>query len=353
VPARTNIKGLLREELQRTFRVLDEPSFRLDQVLQWIYEKQATGFEQMTNLPAPLRQKLAAEFELNAVQKIHTRNATDTTEKYLFQLADHSLIETVLIPATPGLTSTSDRNTVCVSTQVGCAYGCRFCASGLAGVKRNLTTAEIVDQVWSLQKLTGQRVSNIVVMGMGEPLANYDNLMRALQIINAPWALGIGARKITVSTVGLAPQIRHLAEDPLQIRLAVSLHAATDEVRAKIMPVARKFSLKELIEACEYYSQTKGKMLTFEYILIENINDMLEQAHKLVGIARRVHAKVNLIPYNPVADLPWRRPDRDRCKAFEHVLRQAGIPSTLRTEKGTDINAACGQLRLQHERPAA
>jgi 23S rRNA (adenine2503-C2)-methyltransferase len=341
----TNLKGLYRDELAARC----DPPYRADQILQWVYEKQAPSFAAMTNLPAALRQQLAAAYELNAVQTLHTRQATDTTEKFLFQLHDGALIETVLIPATPGLTSQSDRHTVCVSTQVGCAYGCRFCASGLHGWKRNLTAAEIVDQVLHVQRLSGERVSNIVVMGMGEPLANYDNVLRALRILNAPWALGIGARKMTLSTVGLAPRIRQLADDPLQIRLAVSLHGATDDVRSQIMPVNRKHALAELIAACEYYHLTKGRMLTFEFILIEGVNDSLEQAHKLAALAARLHAKVNLIPYNPVAGLPWRRPDRARSKAFQHVLQQRGVTATLRTEKGTAINAACGQLRLQHE----
>jgi 23S rRNA (adenine2503-C2)-methyltransferase len=305
----------------------------------------------MSNLPATLRQKLAEEFELNAVRNLRTRNATDTTEKFLFQLHDGALIETVLIPATPGLTSSSDRHTVCVSTQVGCAYGCKFCASGLDGVKRNLTAAEIVDQVLHVQKLSGEKVSNIVVMGMGEPLANYDNLLRALRILNAPWALGIGARKITVSTVGLVPRIRQLADEPMQLRLAVSLHGATDEVRERIMPVNKKHPLKELLDACDYYVNTKHRMMTFEFILIDGVNDSLEQAHKLGAIAKRLHAKVNLIPYNPVEGLPWKRPARDRCKMFAHTLKAHGVTATLRMEKGADINAACGQLRLQHDKP--
>jgi len=349
VAAKTELKSLLRNELAARLT----PAYRTDQVLQWIYQKQAESFDQMTNLPASLRQNLAENFELNAVRALRTRNASDTTEKFLFQLRDHSLIETVLIPATPGLTSSSDRHTVCVSTQVGCAYGCKFCASGLDGVKRNLTAAEIVDQVLRVQKLSGEKVSNIVVMGMGEPLANYDNLLRALKILNAPWGLGIGARKITVSTVGLVPRIRHLADEALQIRLAVSLHGATDEVRERIMPVNRKFPLKELLAACDYYCNTKKRMMTFEYILIEGVNDSLDQAHKLGAIARRLDAKVNLIPYNPVEGLPWKRPDRDRCKMFQHTLKTHGVTATLRMEKGTDINAACGQLRLQEESRAA
>jgi 23S rRNA (adenine2503-C2)-methyltransferase len=347
--AKQDIKSLYREELASRLAELGEPAYRADQVLQWIYEKQADSFNQMSNLSAALREKLAASFDLIAVHALKTRNATDTTEKFLFQLRDHSLIETVLIPATPGLTSSSDRHTVCVSTQVGCAFACKFCASGLDGVKRNLTAAEIVDQVLQVQKLNGEKVSNIVVMGMGEPLANYDNLLRALRIINAPWGLGIGARKITVSTVGLVPRIKQLADEPMQIRLAVSLHGATDEVREKIMPVNKKYPLKELLAACDYYANTKKRMMTFEYILIDSVNDSLEQAHKLGAIAKRLHAKVNLIPYNPVEGLLWKRPDRDRCKMFQHTLQSHGVTSTLRMEKGTDINAACGQLRLQHE----
>ena len=346
---KADFKSIGRDELGQRLRDLDEPAYRADQILQWVYEKQAESFAGMSNLSAPLRQKLADTFTLDAVHALKTRNATDTTEKFLFQLRDHSLIETVLIPATPGLTTSSDRHTVCVSTQVGCAYGCKFCASGLDGIKRNLTAAEIVDQVLQVQKLSGEKVNNIVVMGMGEPLANYDNLLRALRIINAPWGLGVGARKITVSTVGLVPQIKKLADEPMQLRLAVSLHGATDAVRETIMPVNKKYPLKELLEACDYYVNTKKRMMTFEYILIEGVNDSLEQAHKLGAAARRLRAKVNLIPCNPVEGLTWKRPDRDRCKMFQHTLQSHGITGTLRMEKGTDINAACGQLRLQHE----
>ena len=348
--AKQDIKSLSREDLASRLAELGEPVHCANQVLQWIYEKQAESFDQMSNLSAALREKLTAGFDLNAVHALKTRNATDTTEKFLFQLRDHSLIETVLIPATPGLTSSSDRHTVCVSTQVGCAFACKFCASGLEGVKRNLTAAEIVDQVLRVQKLSGEKVNNIVVMGMGEPLANYDNLLRALRIVNAPWGLGIGARKITVSTVGLVPRIKQLADEPMQIRLAVSLHGATDEVREKIMPVNKKYPLQELLAACDYYVNARKRMMTFEYILIDGINDSLEQAHKLGAIARRLHAKVNLIPYNSVEGLPWKRPERDRCKMFQHTLQSHDVTSTLRMEKGTDINAACGQLRLQREK---
>jgi 23S rRNA (adenine2503-C2)-methyltransferase len=347
------LKGMTREELARDLAVLREPAYRADQILEWIYKKSAASFDEMTNLSADLREKLARRFELNAVHALKTKHAGDTTEKFLFELHDHSLIETVLIPATPGLTSRSDRHTVCVSTQVGCAYGCRFCASGLEGFKRNLTAAEIVDQVLHVRALSGQRVTNLVIMGMGEPMANYDNLLKALKILNSSWSLGIGARKITVSTSGLAPTIRKLANEPMQLRLAVSLHdGATDQVREKIMPVNRKYPIHELMEACDYYCNTKKRMMTFEFILIEGLNDAPEQAEKLAALSKRLKSrvKVNLIPYNPVAGLAWKRPSPDKCEAFRAVLKRHGVLATLRTEKGTDINAACGQLRLQTER---
>lgn len=347
--SKLEIKSLYRDELVEALAQWEEPAYRADQILKWAYERTVASFDEMTNLPAGLRRTLPERFELQAVLALKAHRASDTTEKFLFQLHDESLVESVLIPATPGLTSRSARMTLCVSTQVGCAYRCAFCASGLEGVKRNLTAAEIVDQVVHAQRLGGQRIDNIVVMGMGEPLANYDNLMRALRVVNAPWGLGIGARKITVSTVGLVPQIKQLAQEPMQIRLAVSLHGATDAVRGTIMPVNKKYPLKELLAACRYYRETSGRMMTFEYILIDGVNDGLEQARRLATIAHRLGAKVNLIPYNPIDGLPWKRPQNDRCRAFRRVLEENDVRATLRMEKGTEISAACGQLRLQHE----
>jgi 23S rRNA (adenine2503-C2)-methyltransferase len=349
--AKFELKGMLRGELVRELVTLGEPAFRADQILAWTYGKGTRSFAQMSNLPDALRSRLAEKFEIESLKNLRVRHAGDTTDKFLFELRDGSLIETVLIPATPGLTDRSDRHTVCVSTQVGCAYGCRFCASGLEGFKRNLTAAEIVDQVLQVRDRGGHRVTNLVIMGMGEPMANYDNLLKALRILNAPWGLGIGARKITVSTSGLAPRIRQLADEPEQFRLAVSLHGATDEVREKIMPVNRKYPLKELLAACDHYCNVKKRMMTFEYILIEGVNDMPEQADQLAAICKRLtKAKVNLIPYNPVEGLPWKRPPAAACEAFRARLKTRGVLATLRMEKGTDINAACGQLRLQTER---
>jgi 23S rRNA (adenine2503-C2)-methyltransferase len=325
---------------------------------------------------------MGTDFVLEPLELFRKQGSRDTTQKFLWRLSDGAFVESVLIPANPALYGEpSDRHTLCLSTQVGCAYGCKFCASGLDGWKRNLTTAEIVDQVYAVERwnlkemqsaqcktqnaampaeITGHAtrntqhvprlINNLVIMGMGEPLANYDNLIAALRILNAPWGGGIGARKITVSTSGLAPQIRMLADDPMQLRLAISLHGATDEVRNRIMPVNRKYPLKELITACRYYQKLKGRMITFEYILIAGVNDSLDQVATLAQLSTRLHAKVNLIPYNAVEGLPWHRPDESTCEAFAAALDRQGVTATLRCEKGHDIDAACGQLRLKTDR---
>ena len=367
-----DIKSLTREELTACFKSWNQPAYRADQLLEWLYARRVTQWEAMTNLPRPLREKLRENFSLGTLEPVRQQGAPDATRKFLWRLPDGALIESVLIPANPALYGeASDRHTLCLSTQVGCAYGCKFCASGLDGWKRNLTADEIVEQVLSVERLsprspvhrqsssaaasrTGDRglrtVDNLVVMGMGEPLANYDNLLRALKILNAPWGGGIGARKITVSTSGLAPQIRRLAAEPLQLRLAVSLHGATDDVRNRTMPVNRKYPLRELVAACEYYQAQKGRMITFEYILIAGVNDAIEQTRPLAMLAKRLFAKVNLIPYNPVEGLPWKRPAEEVCEAFLAALKKQKITATLRREKGHDIDAACGQLRLKTER---
>lgn len=350
-PAVTNpvpIKSLTLEDLQARLVALNQPGYRAKQVMQWLYGKRVGSFEQMSDLPAALRQQLAAEFHFDKLELIRTLGSADTTRKFLFRLADGNLIESVLIPASPALYGeASDRRTLCISTQVGCAYGCKFCASGLDGWTRNLHAGEIVDQVLRAEEISGERVSNLVFMGMGEPLANFANLMKAITIINSPWGIGIGARHITISTSGLAPQIRQLADQPLQLRLAISLHGATDEVRQQIMPVNRKYPLAELLDACVYYTQHKKQWLTFEYILIEGINDRPEDARALVKVARKVKAKVNCIPYNTVEGLAWKRPSEERQDAFMEILHGADVTATLRREKGHDIAAACGQLRRQ------
>jgi len=342
------VHGLLLDEFEAQIKEHGEPGYRAGQIFQWLYGKRATSFAVMSNLPAALRQRLATEFCWEQTEVVRVLGSGDVTRKFLFRLADGALIESVLIPASPALYGeASDRRTLCVSTQVGCAYGCKFCASGLDGFSRNLSAAEIVGQVLAVEAKSGERINNIVFMGMGEPLANFDNLMRAIRIINAPWGIGIGARHITLSTSGLAPKIRELADDPLQVRLAISLHGATDEVREQIMPVNKKYPLAELIDACTYYVSRKKQYLTFEFILIEDINDAPEQAHALARIARKLRAKVNCIPYNTVEGLPWNRPSEERQDAFMGILEAEGIQATIRREKGHDIDAACGQLRRQ------
>jgi 23S rRNA (adenine2503-C2)-methyltransferase len=359
-----DIKSQTFDEVKVVFDGWGEPGYRVTQLFSWLYQGRVTQWSEMTNLPKALRQKLETHFTLGCLKLARKQGSRDTTEKFLWQLGDGALIESVLIPANPALYGeASDRHTLCVSTQVGCAYGCKFCASGLEGWKRNLQVEEIVEQVLAIErwnqglpvdagtaKSDARLISNLVIMGMGEPLANYDNLLKALKILNAPWGGGIGARKITISTSGLAPQIRKLADEPLQFRLAISLHGATDEVRNKIMPVNRKYPLKDLLEACEYYQEKRGRMITFEYILISGINDGLDQVAPLAAMARRLNAKVNLIPYNSVEGLEWKRPEPERQEKFLEALESRQGIATLRREKGHDIDAACGQLRLRTER---
>jgi len=350
-PSKTPVKSITLEELEARFLEIGQPAYRARQVLQWLYAKRVKSFAEMTNLPAELRASLDAEFGFDVLEPVRKLGSRDTTQKFLFRLGDGSLIESVLIPASPALYGErSDRRTICISSQVGCAYGCKFCASGLDGFSRNLHAGEIVDQFLRVEELSGERINNIVFMGMGEPLANYDNLIRAITILNAPWGIGLGARHMTVSTSGLAPMIRKLADQPLQIRLAISLHGATDEVRSQIMPVNRKYPLAELLDACDYYHSRKTQRITFEFILIEGVNDSLEQAAALARVTKRLNAKVNCIPYNRVEGLPWNRPSLRRQDAFMEVLSRAGASATIRREKGHDIEAACGQLRLQAKR---
>lgn len=333
---------------------MGHPAYRAGQVLDWIYKRRVRDWDDMSNLPASLREALKQEFPAARLEKIRETGSKDTTRKFLFRLPDGQMIESVLIPASPALYGdASDRRTICISSQVGCAYGCKFCASGLDGWKRNLHAGEIVDQFLQVEAISGEKINNIVFMGMGEPMANYDNLLRAIGILNAPWGVGLGARHMTVSTSGLVPQIRKLAAQPLQVRLAISFHGATDEVRSTIMPVNKKYPVEDLVAACEDYVRIKKQRITFEYILIRDVNDSMEQARLLAKQARRVGAKVNLIPYNVVDGLTWIRPEEDSQDAFLAVLRQAGAEATLRREKGHDIAAACGQLRLQVEKSFA
>ena len=361
-PEKPSIHGETPETLGERLVADGHPRYRAGQIFEWLYPRRAETPEAMTNLPANLRAWLLANYDFEATSLVQRKASSDVTQKILQRLRDGSLIETVIIRAPmEGVGQEKSRRTICISTQVGCAYGCKFCASGLEGWKRDLSVGEIVSQLVQVCRIEDKAdparaaeglasFDNIVVMGMGEPLANYDNLLAALRIVNAPWGFGFGARRVTISTSGVVPKILKLAEEPLGFRLAISLHGATNEVRNQIMPVNKKFPLEELIPAAKAFARKHGRMLTLEFILIEDINDSLEQAKKLAVIARELHAHVNLIPYNKVEGLPWVRPSLTRQDRFVKELRALGVTATLRREKGHDIDAACGQLRLQKEK---
>jgi 23S rRNA (adenine2503-C2)-methyltransferase len=355
---RLPISSQTPETLRAWLSGRDEKPYRASQILKWVHQHFAVDWAAMTNLTESLRTSLDETFDFSTVELARKQGDADTTQKFLWKLRDGQLVESVLIPASPALYGdASDRHTLCVSTQVGCAYGCTFCASGLDGFKRNLEPAEIIDQVLAVERAQGRAgeraINNLVIMGMGEPLANYDNLMAALEILNAEWGTNIGARKITISTSGLVPQIKKLAAQPRQYRLAISLHGATDAVRDRIMPINRKYPLAKLADAAEEYQQAKSGKLTLEYILIAGVNDGLDQVLPLAQLAHRLRAKVNLIPYNHVDGLEWDRPDDAIQDAFHEALISRGTLTTLRREKGHDIDAACGQLRLRTEKELA
>ncbi len=361
-PEKPSIHGETPETLGERLVADGHPRYRAGQIFEWLYPRRAETPEAMTNLPANLRAWLAAHYDFEATSLVQRKASSDVTQKILQRLKDGSLIETVIIRAPmEGVGQEKSRRTICISTQVGCAYVCKFYASGLEGWKRDLSVGEIVSQLVQVCRIEDKAdparaaeglasFDNIVVMGMGEPLANYDSLLAALRIVNAPWGFGFGARRVTISTSGVVPKILKLAEEPLGFRLAISLHGATNEVRNQIMPVNKKFPLEELIPAAKAFARKHGRMLTLEFILIEDINDSLEQARKLAVIARELHAHVNLIPYNKVEGLPWVRPSLTRQDRFVKELRALGVTATLRREKGHDIDAACGQLRLQKEK---
>ena len=356
-----NKKGLIGETLEEFTADLEQakfPKYRAKQVFDWVFKKKVHSIEEMLNLPVDLKLWLSENYEINPTKVVLDKRSNDITQKFLVQLGDQSLIETVLIRAPQvGVGQSDSRKTVCLSIQVGCAYGCKFCASGLLGFKRNLLASEVIAQFMHMAEMDSKDsvnaekrsvpFDNIVFMGMGEPLANYDALVRVLKILNAPWGLNIGARRITVSTSGLAPQIEQLADEEIGIRLAISLHGATNEVRNKIMPINKKYPLEVLIPAAEAFHKKLGRMLTLEYILIDGINDGLDQARELAKIAHRLHAHVNCIPYNKVEGLEWKRPSINRQNKFVKVLKKERVSVTIRREKGHSINAACGQLKLK------
>ncbi|TWT85388.1 putative dual-specificity RNA methyltransferase RlmN [Posidoniimonas polymericola] len=316
------------------------PGYRRKQIRQWLFEKRAEGWDAMSNLSKQLRAELAEELTLWAARVDRHSEASDGTEKLLVGLEQGGQIECVLL-------RDEHRRTMCVSTQVGCGMGCVFCASGLDGVDRNLTTGEIIEQFLRLQHCLApeERMSHIVVMGMGEPLANLDALLPALQEATRPDGLGISHRRITISTVGLPKSIRRLAKEETQYRLAISLHAPDDELRNRIVPTNAKIGIDEIMAAADEYYEATRRRLTFEYVLLADLNDQPEHAHRLVRLLRGREAMINVIPYNPVAGLPYQTPSMEAQKAFRTVLEQGGLAVRFRHRKGDKINAACGQLR--------
>ncbi|MDP2479987.1 MAG: 23S rRNA (adenine(2503)-C(2))-methyltransferase RlmN [Candidatus Palauibacterales bacterium] len=344
--------GLAPQELRRSvtswLEARGEPAYRTDQVEHWVYGQAARSFDEATTLPTELRAELGAAFRLTPLEAAWTARSSDGTVKHLWRLEDGEQVESVLIPA-------GDRLTLCLSSQVGCALGCRFCATGSFGFRRHLTAAEIVaqyrDSLRFAREEMGRPITNLVFMGMGEPLANPEPLFAALEVLHE--GFGVGARRITVSTVGLVPGILELARRPEPFGLAVSLHAPLSELRAALMPIERRYPLPELLAAVREYLDRKGRRVTFEYTLIEGINDSTELADSLADITSDLMCFINLIPWNPIPDRPWRSSPPERVEAFARALHRRGVSAAVREPRGRDIAAACGQLRLEHGDPAS
>jgi 23S rRNA (adenine2503-C2)-methyltransferase len=330
--------------LSSHFAARGERGFRVRQVLPWLYERDAMTFDEMTDLPARERAALAEAFTLANPEPARVERSTDGTAKQLWRMADGELLESVLIPS-------PDRLTLCISSQAGCAMACVFCATGWSGYRRQLTTGEIVAQYrgarrWAREHGLGA-ITNIVFMGMGEPLANCAAVMPALTLLNGPY--GMGARRITVSTVGVVPGILELAERPEQFRLALSLHAPNPELRRQLVPLEKKYPLPDLMTALDRFEEAGGRRITFEYVMIAGINDELEHARELARLVHRFQSHVNLIPFNPIPGTDWKPSSPDRLRAFAALLEEQGVPATVRSPRGRDIAAACGQLRAEHE----
>lgn len=339
---RSDIKSFTLNELKQEMEAMGEKSFRAKQVYEWMHRKLVTDYEEMTNIPKSLVDKCRERYSYTALKVIRVQESKiDGTRKYLFELADGNTVESVLMRYKHG-------NSVCISSQVGCRMGCRFCASTLDGLERNLLPSEMLDQVYAIIRHTGENVSNVVVMGSGEPMDNYENLLRFIELLTDENGRHISQRNITVSTCGIVPQIRRLADRKLQITMALSLHAATDEKRRRLMPIANTYSLHELIEACAYYFECTGRRITFEYSLVKDVNDTNEDAEQLAALIGHLNCHVNLIPVNPVKECDYVQSDRTAVETFRNKLEKKGINVTVRREMGRDIDGACGQLRRRY-----
>ena len=337
----TDIKSMTIEELKNWMTEIGEKPFRARQVYSWMHEHLVTSWEEMTNVPKSLKEK-GQQYPITALKVVDEQvSALDGTRKYLFGLEDGNVIESVLMRYKHG-------NSVCISSQVGCRMGCRFCASTLGGLTRNLRPSEMLDQIYRIQSITKERVSNVVVMGTGEPLDNYENLLRFIHILTGEGGLNISQRNLTVSTCGLVPRIYDLAEEKLQMTLALSLHAPNDEKRRELMPIARKYSIEEILEACRNYFRKTGRRITFEYSLVAGVNDGDEDARELTEKIKGLNCHVNLIPVNPIKERSYVRSTRTAVDNFKNKLEKCGINVTIRREMGSDIDGACGQLRKSY-----
>ena len=340
---RTDIKSLNLDELNKFVESMGEKAFRGKQIYEWLHVKLARSFDEMSNISVSLRSKLADTCELAALNPVQVLTSEiDGTKKYLFELSDGNIIESVLMRYHHG-------NSVCISTQAGCRMGCRFCASTLDGLARNLRPSEMLDEIYSIERDIGERVSNIVLMGSGEPLDNYDNVMKFLELISDKNGLNISQRNITLSTCGIVPKIYELADREMQITLAISLHAYDDETRKELMPVANAYSIEKILEACRYFFEKTGRIITFEYSLVSGVNDNEEGAVKLGELLKGMNCHVNLIPVNPIKERDFRQSDRKAIEKFKNKLEKYGFNVTLRREMGRDINGACGQLRKRYK----
>ena len=339
---RIDIKSMTIEELEELLVSMGDKKFRGKQIFSWLHEKLVVSFDDMTNLSKPLREKLEEKCRITALKAETVQvSKIDGTSKFLFELYDGNLIESVLMKYHHG-------NSVCISSQVGCRMGCRFCASTLDGCVRNLTPSEMLDQIYTIQKISGERVDNVVVMGSGEPMDNFDNIIRFLSLLNSEQGLNISARNITVSTCGIVPKIIEMADKKLQITLAISLHAPNDELRKTMMPIANKYSIEEIMEACRYYLKQTNRRISFEYSLVKDVNDTEECAQQLISLVKGMNCHINLIPVNPIKERDYRQSEQKAIYAFKNKLEKNGINVTIRREMGRDIDCACGQLRKSY-----
>lgn len=337
-----DIKSLPYEQLVMEMEALGEKKFRAGQIYDWMHKKLAKSFDEMTNLSKNLRDILAEKYEYTSLKLIREQTSQiDGTKKFLFELSDGNVVESVWMQYKHG-------NSVCISSQVGCRMGCKFCASTLDGLTRNLKPSEMLDQIYAITRATGQRVSNVVVMGTGEPFDNYENLLTFIRLLTDEHGLNISQRNLTVSTCGLVPRIYDLAKEKLQITLALSLHATTDEKRKNLMPIAYQYSIEELMKACQYYATQTGRRVTFEYSMVQGVNDTDEDEQLLAKLAQSVGAHINLIPVNPIKERDYKAPDMRFVQAFKNKLEKKRINVTIRREMGRDIDGACGQLRKRH-----